>query len=393
MISPALCFIPLHGRRLIIMAKKDMAKNEQDTNCTMGTSICDIRQLIDDVDNTILELINRRLNLAKKIGELKEDTGNQVVDSTRESEILNRLTALNKGPLNPNVLRHIFIDIIAAARAIQASQRVAYLGPEATFTHLAATSQFGYSVTYVPQPSIREIFSEVEKGACDYGVVPVENSVEGSVRHTLDLFFESDLFICAERYQPVSYDLLAQEISLGGVQTVYAHSSALNQCRTWLNQYLPQAALKECSSSAFAVDQAKKQKGVAAIAGGGAAAMFGLEAAASKIEDFSRPPTRFLVIGKEKVRPSGRDKTSLMFALAHVPGALASALAPITKASINLLKIESRPTRHESWSHFFFIDLEGHLEDSNIQKAIDLIRPHALYIKNLGSYPMLGQGV
>ena len=170
-----------------------MTVSGKEADCTMGTDICDIRQRIDDIDDTILELINRRLNLAKRIGELKKDSGNQVVDSTRESEILRRLTAHNNGPLNPNVLHHIFIDIIAAARAIQASQRVAYLGPEATFTHLAATSHFGYSVTYVPQPSIREIFSEVEKGACDYGVVPVENSVEGSVRHTLDLFFESDL--------------------------------------------------------------------------------------------------------------------------------------------------------------------------------------------------------
>jgi chorismate mutase/prephenate dehydratase len=267
---------------------------------------------------------------------------------------------------------------------------VAYLGPEATFTHLAATSHFGYSVTYVPQPSIREIFSEVEKGACDYGVVPVENSVEGSVRHTLDLFFESDLCICAERYQPVSYDLLAQEINLSAIKTVYAHSQALNQCRNWLYQYLPGSELKECSSSAFAVDRAAKEAQVAAIAGGGTAAIFGLEAVAAKIEDFSRPPTRFLVIGKEKVRPSGRDKTSLMFALAHVPGALAGALAPITEAGINLVKIESRPTRHESWSHFFFVDLEGHFEDGSIQKAIELIQPHALYLKNLGSYPLVG---
>jgi chorismate mutase/prephenate dehydratase len=160
-----------------------------------------------------------------------------------------------------------------------------------------------------------------------------------------------------------------------------------------LNQYLPDAELNECSSSAFAVEQATGQKEVAAIAGGGAAAIFGLEAAASKIEDFSRPPTRFLVIGKEKVRPSGKDKTSLMFALAHVPGALAGALAPITDAGINLVKIESRPTRHESWSHFFFIDLEGHLEDGSIQKAIESIQPHTLYLKNLGSYPLVGVGV
>jgi chorismate mutase / prephenate dehydratase len=370
-----------------------MEESANQPACTMATDICDIRQQIDSIDDTILELINRRLNLARRIGDLKKDSGNRVVDSTRESEILRRLTALNKGPLNPNVLHHIFIDIIAAARAIQASQRVAYLGPEATFTHLAATSHFGYSVTYVPQPSIREIFSEVEKGACDYGVVPVENSVEGSVRHTLDLFFESDLCICAERYQQVSYDLLAQEISLGAIKAVYAHSQALNQCRIWLNQYLPGAELKECSSSAFAVGQVATEKGVAAIAGGGSAAIFELEAAASKIEDYSRPPTRFLVIGKEKVRPSGKDKTSLMFALAHVPGSLAGALAPITEAGINLVKIESRPTRHESWSHFFFVDLEGHLEDGSIQKALAQIQPHALYLKNLGSYPMVGVGV
>ena len=370
-----------------------MGDSDSKSDCSMPNDICSIRDQIDTIDNTILELINKRLNLAKRIGDLKKDSGNRVVDSTREGEILRRLTSRNKGPLNPNVLHHIFIDIIAAARSIQASQRVAYLGPEATFTHLAATSHFGYSVTYVPQPSIREIFSEVEKGACDYGVVPVENSVEGSVRHTLDLFFESDLFICAERYQPVSYDLLAQEISLSAIGTVYAHSQALNQCRAWLNQYLPEAVLKECSSSAFAVEKATSQKGVAAIAGVGAANLFKLEAAASKIEDFSRPPTRFLVIGKEKVRPSGKDKTSLMFALAHVPGALAGALDPITDAAINLLKIESRPTRHESWSHFFFVDLAGHLEEEAVQHAIDQIRPHTLYLKNLGSYPMIGQGV
>ncbi len=359
----------------------------------MATDICEIREQIDRIDDTILELINRRLNLAKRIGELKKGSGNRVVDSTRESEILKRLTTLNKGPLNPNVLHHIFIDIIAAARAIQASQRVAYLGPEATFTHLAATSHFGYSVTYVPQPSIREIFSEVEKDACNYGVVPVENSVEGSVRHTLDLFFESALCICAERYQPVSYDLLAQEIKLGAIKVVYAHSQALNQCRNWLNQYLPDVELKECSSSAFAVERAASQNGVAAIAGVGAAAIFGLEAVASKIEDFSRPPTRFLVIGKEQVRRSDRDKTSLMFALAHVPGALAGALAPINAAGINLVKIESRPTRHASWSHFFFVDLEGNAEDDTIKEAIALIRPHTLYLKNLGSYPLVGVGV
>ncbi len=370
------------------MTLKDTQKTESEK-----PDISKVRENIDNIDDTILELINKRLNLAKKIGRLKKKSSKQVVDSTRESEILSRLTSLNKGPLNPNVLHHIFIDIIAAARSIQASQRVAYLGPEATFTHIAAMSHFGFSVTYVPQPSISEIFREVEKGSCNYGVVPVENSVEGSVRHTLDLFFESDLGICAERYQKVSYDLLAQDVSLNSVETVYAVTPAFNQCKNWLSKYLPNAQLKECSSTAFAVSKAAEKKNVAAIAGQDGAAVFGLEVVASKIEDFSRPPTRFLVIGREKVRPSGKDKTSIMFALAHVPGALANALMPISDAGVNLVKIESRPTRHENWSHFFFIDLEGHVENEGIKQAVEKIRPLSLYMKNLGSYPMTGAGL
>lgn len=369
-----------------------MGDSGKDPDNTTGIDIGDIRVQIDAIDNTILALINQRLNLAKRIGQLKKNSGNQVVDSTRESEILRRLTALNKGPLHPNVLHHIFIDIIAAARSVQGSQKVAYLGPEATFTHLAATNHFGYSVTYLPQTSVREIFSTVEKGACDYGVVPVENAVEGSVRHTLDLFFESDLVICAERYQTVSYDLLAREIDLGAIRTVCGLSQALNQCRAWLNQHLPGVELDACSSSAAAVNRAAGEKGVGAVAGSGTAALFGLEAAAAKIEDAFCPPARFLFIGKEKTRPTGKDKTTLMFTLAHTPGALAAALAPVTDAGINLLKIESRPARHESWSHFFFVDLEGHIDDDRLSHAIGRLQPHTLYLKNLGSYPLVHVG-
>lgn len=372
------------------MEKKRSGKEKN--TCDTVIDICEIRDKIDHIDDTILELINKRLNFARTIGDLKKETGNRVVDSTRESEILQRLIDQNKGPLNPNVLHHIFIDIIAAARSIQAQQRVAYLGPEATFTHIAAMNHFGYSVTYTPQPSIREIFSDVEKGACNYGVVPVENSVEGSVRHTLDLFFESELSICAERYQDVSYDLLAKNVSLKALDVVYGQSQALSQCRRWLHKYLPNAILKECGSTAYAIEKAASDETVGAVGGGGAAAILGLEVAAAKIEDFSRPPTRFLVIGKETVRPSGTDKTSLMFALAHVPGALSGVLKPISDAGLNLVKIESRPTRHENWSHFFFIDLEGHMEEKKVKAAIQTIRPLTLYLKNLGSYPMTGAG-
>jgi chorismate mutase/prephenate dehydratase len=370
-----------------------MKRTDNPPWCDADPEICQMRDAIDAIDDQILALINQRLNLAQRIGQIKRQTGNQVVDSTRESEVLRRLEGLNKGPLNPNVLRHIFVDIIAAARAIQASQRVAYLGPEATFTHVAAFNHFGYSVTYVSQPSIRDIFGDVEKGACNYGVVPVENAVEGSVRHTLDLFFESDLKICAERFQQVSYDLLSRTRVLKEVERVMGHPQALAQCRHWIQRYVSNACLEECGSTAFAVKEALGHEHTAAVAAAEAAAMFGLEVVAGKIEDFSRMPTRFLIIGKEKTRPTGKDKTSLMFALPHVPGALARVLEPIAEAGINLIKLESRPTRHESWSHFFFADFEGHEQDDAIAGTLEKIAPVTLYLKNLGSYPMAGVGV
>jgi chorismate mutase/prephenate dehydratase len=361
-------------------------------DCDAQTDICTIRDDIDRIDAHILALINQRLSLAKRIGELKKNAGNQVMDSTRESEVLSRLESLNKGPLNPNVLRHIYIDIIAAARAIQALPRVAYLGPEATYTHIAATTHFGYSVTYVPQTSVRDIFSDVEKGACNYGVVPVENSIEGSVRHTMDLFFESDLRICAERYQPITYDLLAKTPSLGGIERVYAHPQALENCRAWLQRQLPSAQPVDCRSTAHAAEKAAPDDHAAVVAGAGAGSILKLEVVAEKIEDLPRQPNRFLVIGKEMVRPTGKDKTSLMFALAHTPGALSEVLKPIATGGINLLKLLSRPTRHETWSHFFFADFEGHENDAPIAEAIEKIRPLTLYLKTLGSYAMRGTG-
>jgi chorismate mutase/prephenate dehydratase len=367
----------------------DNKSDQQDgAVCDTIPDLCELRNAIDGIDEEILQLINRRLRLAQQVGNVKKQSGTQIVDSKREIDILNRLTALNKGPLNPTILKHIFIDIIAAARSLQQSQRVAFLGPKATFTHLAGMYHFGYSVTYASQLTIREIFNEVEKGACRYGVVPVENSVEGSVRHTLDLFFESELKICAERYQPVSYDLVANNLNIKEIDTVYAHPQAFAHCRNWLGRHLPQAALKECGSTAYAIRKVKKKKNVAAIAASDAAAMFGLEALASKIEDFFRSATRFLIIGKENVRPTGKDKTSLMFALSHIPGALSQVLEPFAQRDINLLKIESRPTKHENWSHFFFIDIEGHMEDEKIREAVDLIKPLCLYFRWLGSYPL-----
>ena len=374
------------------MGKEEMEGRPEAQNgadCDAVPAICDLRSAIDAIDEKILRLINHRLKLAQQVGSVKKQSGTQVVDSVRESELLKRLTALNPGPLNPNSLKHIFIDIIAASRTLQQSQRVAFLGPEGTFTHMAGMHHFGYSVTYVSQPTLRELFSEVEKGACHYGVVPVENAVEGLLHHTLDLFFESDLKICAEHYQPVSYDLIAQRMDIKAIETVFAHPQAFTQCRSWLGRHLPQASLRECGSTAHAIQKAKESAHIAAIAPSEAAAMFGLEAVASKIEDFFRSATRFLIIGKEKVRATGQDKTSLMFALSHVPGALSQVLTPFALREINLIKIESRPTKHENWSHFFFIDINGYLEDEVIQKTVREIQPLCLYFKWLGSYPLV----
>jgi chorismate mutase/prephenate dehydratase len=368
--------------------KADNVESSNRKKCEAVFDICDLRNSIDAIDEKILQLINRRLKLAQKIGSVKKQSGSQVVDSKRESEILDRLTTLNKGPLSSNALKHIFIDIISAARALQQSQSVAFLGPKASFSHIAGVQNFGYAMTYVSQPTIQDLFYEVEKGACHYGIVPVENSVEGSVRHTLDLFFESDLKICAERYQAVSYDLLSKSGDFKKVEVVYAHFHAIVQCRNWLRQHFPHVPLEECSSSTRGIQKALESEKAAVIAGHEAAAIFGLEVMASKIEDFSPSATRFLVIGKEEVGPTGKDKTSLMFALSHTPGALSQVLAPFAGRKINLIKIESRPTKHESWSHFFFVDIEGHMQTEMIKDIVEQISPLCLYFKWLGSYPL-----
>ncbi|MDM8538780.1 prephenate dehydratase domain-containing protein, partial [Desulfobacterales bacterium HSG17] len=279
-----------------------------------------LRESIDNIDNSLLELINKRLDLVQDVGKLKAKKGCQVLDSTRESQVFQRLLDLNKGPLNEKVLRHLFTQIMAASRELQRPSRVTFLGPEATYTHIAAMNHFGHSVEYVPQPSIRDVFNEVEKGSCHYGVVPVENSIEGAINHTLDLFFESELKICAEKYQPISHDLLCKGGTLHDIYKVYSHPQAFAQCRRWLQKYLPKATLKECGSTALAAQKAASKKGTAAIASSEAAHMYKLEVMASRIEDVARNTTRFLIIGKDEVHRTGKDKTSLMFVTSHIPG-------------------------------------------------------------------------
>jgi chorismate mutase/prephenate dehydratase len=360
-------------------------KNTQNTDS--GSRLKDLRNAIDDIDNNILDLINKRLHHAIEIGKIKKQSGDRVFDEIRENEIMHRLSSLNTGPIRNNVLLHIFKDIISESREIQQPLKVAFLGPQATFCHIAALNHFGCSVDFISQTNIRDIFGEVEKGACHYGVVPVENSIEGSVNYTLDLFFESDLKICAEIYQPISHDLLAASGGLKDIKVIYSHPQALAQCRKWLQKTLPDIPLQECSSTSFAAHKASEEPGVGAIASSEAARIYNLHVIASNIQDYSHNVTRFLVIGKNDSSFSGNDKTSIMFATAHAPGALYKALAPIAATQINMVKLESRPTKHENWNYFFFVDIEGHKDDPNVHETLTKMKPLCLYIKSLGSYP------
>jgi len=354
---------------------------------TTHNDIDRIRTAIDDIDKQILDLINQRLEHAKTIGATKSQEGIQTLDPVRENKLIKALCGSNNGPLSDSALQHIFTEIIAASREAQTPQQIAYLGPEATFTHIAAIKHFGRSGSFSPQTSIQDIFREVEKGSFHYGVVPVENSIEGAVNYTLDLFYESDLKICAEIYHSISHDLLSISETFGDIHKLYSHPQAFAQCREWIQKNLPNCVLENSSSTAEAARKAADEPGTAAIASREAARIYNLGVLASGIEDRARNVTRFLVIGKNEVRATGADKTSILFVTAHVPRALYQTLTPISEAGINLMKLESRPSKHENWSYVFFLDMEGHISESIVQSTLSKMKPLCLFLKWLGSYP------
>ncbi len=355
-------------------------------------SLESLRQTIDSLDDQLLALLNRRMSVAQKIGLLKREQKEEIPRLDREAMILRRLCENNQGPLDKQALVNIFTDIICAGREMQMPLRIVYLGPEATFTHMAAMNHFGRSATFMPQTSIQDVFFDVEKGLGRYGVVPVENSIEGSVNYTLDLFFESDLKICAENYLTISHELLSVSGAMEDIKIVYSHPQPFGQCRRWLRKHLPDVPLEECSSTSAAAKKAAETKAAAAIAGAEAARLYNLKVVASKIEDFAKNTTRFLIIGKENTKPTGKDKTSIMFSAPHVPGALHKVLEPIAKAGINMMKLESRPSKHKNWSYFFFVDLEGHLEEPSVRATVDHMEKLCRFVKILGSYPQAVPG-
>lgn len=342
---------------------------------------------IREIDEAMLALINRRLRISEHMGKSGAGSLPGTMDSVCHHDCgIQRLIELNQGPLKPDALRHIFTEIYSASREIQFPTAVSYLGPEATFTHMAAINHFGSSAQLLPQASIRDIFLETEQGRSRFGVVPVENSIEGSVNYTLDLFFESDLKICAELYLPISHLLISNEDDLRRIDVVYSHPQAFAQCRAWLRRHLPDAVLEHCSSTSDAAKRASRQPASAAVAGKTAAEFYQLRILASGIEDTCNNVTRFLVIGRSETHASGNDKTSLLFVTGHTPGALYNVLTPLAEAGVNMLKLESRPVKHQSWNYVFFVDLDGHIDDPVVQNTVEQMKQQCMYLKCLGSY-------
>lgn len=345
------------------------------------------RKKIDHIDSQILNLLSARGKLAKEIGYFKKSKGGAVYVPDREKLIFNRLSRINRGPYKTESILSIFREIISATRSLEAPLRITYLGPMATFTHMAAVKYFGSSAELTPANGISMIFEEVEKGHTDYGVVPIENTTEGVVSHTLDMFTSSTLKVCAEIVLKVTHHLLSVESGLKAIKEVYSHPHALAQCRGWLLTHLPQAKLREVESTARAAQIAACKRGAAAIASEIASSVYGLPILKKTIQDQSKNYTRFLVIGEHDSKPTGDDKTSILFIAKDEVGALYKILEPFYRQKVNLNKIESRPLKSKAWEYVFFVDIDGHYEDRRVAKTLELVKKKCALFQVLGSYP------
>ncbi len=344
-----------------------------------------LREQIDQIDDQILELLNRRAEVVMEVGRVKDNSRQEFYVPGREQAIFERLTR-NAGPFPADGVRRVFREIISASLALEQPMKIAYLGPPATFTHQAALRQFGLSAHLVAQKSIPAVFEEVCRGRAPYGVVPVENSTEGVVSHTLDMFVRSELKINAEILLEIEHNLLSLSGRMEDVRKIVSHPQALAQCRQWLEENLPDIALVDVSSTALAAQMAAEDESVAAIAGEVAASLYGLKIVKQKIEDNPNNFTRFLVIGRNIPAPSARDKTSVMFSVKDEPGILYRMLEPFSKRGINLSKIESRPMKKKAWEYVFFLDLDGHVQDPEVAEALEELRSCCQEFRLLGCY-------
>jgi chorismate mutase / prephenate dehydratase len=351
-----------------------------------------IRVKIDELDHQLVEIINRRLELAAEIGRIKRSTGGEIYVPEREDAVMRKVTSNNQGPIKNDALRAIYREIMSAAIALEKPLMIAYLGPEATNTHAAAMKKFGASVDYHAMATVSDIFTAVEKGEADYAVIPIENSTEGSVREALDSFVESDLKIVAQIYLEVTHALISNS-PLEKITRVYSKDQALAQCRHWLQRHLPHAQLIDASSTSRAVQIAHDEEGTAAVAGELAGLHYGVPVLVKNIQDKADNTTRFFVIGRKPAGPvgGGKDISSFLISLgdeaASHSGALLKMLMPMAERGVNLSKIESRPSKKRPWDYYFFIDVTGHYDDPAMREALADLKKFCPLVKWLGSYP------
>ena len=355
----------------------------------MPDNLKQLRERIDTLDLEILRLVSERASAAHAIGNLKGD--GPVYRPEREAQVLRRLAGHNPGPLPEKAVTHLFTEIISACRALEDAFSVATLGPKGTFSEEAAAKHFGGQVPVMLFASIDEVFRSVESGNIGYGVVPVENSTEGAVGRTLDLLLSTPLKICGEVLLPVHQNLLSKGNNISAVKRIFSHAQSLAQCNRWLAQNCPRAERIPVASNAEAAKLAQADAESAAIAGRSAAAYYGLPVLAGSIEDEPNNTTRFVVISRQDVSPSGNDKTSLVMSTRNVPGAIHELLTPLAKNGVSMTRLESRPSRTGLWEYVFFLDMEGHQGDENVAHALKSMRELAAFLKILGSYPVAVQ--
>jgi chorismate mutase/prephenate dehydratase len=370
------------------MTRKSEGGNNSATTARTLASLKGLRSQIDKLDLQILKLVNERASLAAEIGKVKNEFSTEVFSPAREEEVLQNMLEASKGPLDPATIRAIFREIMSGSRALQKVLKVAYLGPEYSFSHLAALERFGQAIDFIRVGSISAVFEEVNRGHADFGVVPLENSTDGRVADTLDMFMRMpQLIISAEVRLPIHHNLMAN-CEQPDIRRIYSRSNALSQCRTWLSKNVPHASLHEVASTATAAELAQREPGAAAVASRQAAVKYGLRVLATDIQDSPYNETRFAVIGHQKCGKTGHDKTALMFRVPHHPGSLVEALEIFQQSKINLTWIESFPARTPKPEYVFFVDFEGHMDDAKVAKVLKALQDQCEEVAVLGSFPM-----
>jgi chorismate mutase/prephenate dehydratase len=360
-----------------------------DTNKANSDAIAEVRTRIDTLDKEIQQLISERARLAFEVGESKRAQINaaEFYRPEREAQVLRAVMERNKGPLSDAEMLRLFREIMSACLAQQEPLKIAYLGPEGTFTQQAVHVQFGHSVNALSHAAIEDVFDRVQAADADFGVVPIENSTQGIVSHTLDMFLHSELKICGEVELRVHHNLLTQAPGLDAIERVYSHQQSLSQCKSWIRGHLPECEMIPVSSNAEAARRVRHAPDAAAIAGRSAAEIYGLPVLFSNIEDSDDNTTRFLVIGPSLFKPSGDDKTTMLLAGHEGPGLLHGLLEPLAKLGVNMTRIESRPSKLGKWNYVFFVDMEGHVEEEPVRSALKALQECSKLCRVLGSYP------